>query len=62
MRRVKHDIFRHFFFYFAGQTELIKLFKQAMNVTTFDQLGISLFCPKQEIIDVITKLKEANEL
>ena len=33
-----------------------------MYITTFDQLGIAKFCPKQEIIDVITKFKETNEL
>ena len=33
-----------------------------MYVTTFDQLAIANFCPKQEIIDVFTKSKETNEL
>ena len=33
-----------------------------MYITTFDQLGIAKFCPKQEIIDVITKSKESKEL
>ena len=33
-----------------------------MYITTFDQLGIAKFCPKQEIIAVITKSKETNEL
>ena len=52
-----------FFFYFVGQTESFEVFKQeAMHITTFDQLGIAKFCPKQEIIDVITKSKETNKL
>ena len=55
--------FAKFFFYFVGQTESFELFKQeAMYITTFDQLGIAKFFPKQEIIDVITKSKETNEL
>ena len=51
------------FFYFVGQTESFEIFKQeAMYITTFDQLAIAKFCPKQEIIDVITKSKETIEL
>ena len=39
------------------------IFKQeAVHITTFDQFGIAKFYPKQEIIDVITKSKETNEL
>ena len=33
-----------------------------MHITTFDQLGIAKYRPKQEIIDVITKSNETNEL
>ena len=48
-----------FFIYFVFQTDSFKIFKQeAMHETTFDQLGIAKFCPKQEIIDVITNSKE----
>ena len=53
------------FIYVAGQTESLKtyLFKQeAVHVAGFDQLQITMFCPKQEIIAVIVKSKEANGL
>ena len=33
-----------------------------MFIATFYQFGIAKFCPKQEIIDVITQFKEAYEL
>ena len=33
-----------------------------MHITTFDQLGIAKFCPKQEIINIITKSKETKDL
>ena len=33
-----------------------------MYVVMFDQLGVAKFWPKQEIIYVITKSKEANGL
>ena len=49
--------FRYIFFYFVGQTESCEIFEQeAMHITRFDQLGIAKFCPKQEIIDVITNI------
>ena len=52
--------FAIYFFYFVGQTEFVKIFKQeAMHVTTLGQLGIAKFCPKLEIVDVTTKSKEA---
>ena len=52
-----------FLIYFVGKTESFRIFKQeAMYVATFDQHGIAKFFPKQEIIDVITKSKETNEL
>ena len=48
-----------FFIYFVSQTESFIIFKQeAMHVATLDQLGIAKFCPKQEIIDAITKSQE----
>ena len=31
-----------------------------MHVATFDQLGIAKFCPKQDIINVVTKFKETK--
>ena len=53
----------YFCYYSACQTGSFEIFKQeAMLITTFDQLGIATFCPKQTIIDVITKSKETNEL
>ena len=33
-----------------------------MFLATFNQFGIAKFCPKQELIDVITQSKEAFEL
>ena len=33
-----------------------------MFIATFYQFGLSKFCPKQEIINVITQSKEAYEL
>ena len=33
-----------------------------MFIATFYQFGIAKFCPKQEIVDVITQSKEAYEL
>ena len=33
-----------------------------MHITTFDQFLIAKFRPKQEIVDVITKSEETNEL
>ena len=36
--------------------------QEAMHITTFHQLGIAKWSPKQELIDVITKSKETNEL
>ena len=52
-----------FYINVVGQTEYWKIFKQqALCVVTFDQLGNAKFCPKQEIVDVITKSKETNGL
>ena len=51
------------FSYVADQTESFEIFKQKVTqIATFDQLAIAKFCPKQEIIDVITKSKVNNEL
>ena len=43
-------IFAMYFLYFVGQTEYFKMLKQqAIHVATFNQLGIAVCFPKQEI-------------
>ena len=52
-----------FVIYSVGQTESLRKFKQeAMHAAMFDQLRVATLCPKQEIIYIINKSKEANEL
>ena len=60
---ISYNFYCHIFHLICRSTESFKTFKQeAMNAITCEQFGIAKFCPKQEIIHVIKKSKEANEL